>query len=494
MKNKNNMQRRKGVVIVLVTVVLLALVGFIALAVDVGMIYTAKNELQNAVDAAALAAARGLSTDQATARQMAIEYAAKNFADGHPLNMLQTDVQLGLWESGAFTPLSSSDDRATAVQITGRLDDSRGTAVQLYFAKIFGLDHINLSASAVAVFGSRDIVVVLDYSGSMSDDSELKHIPQMGQSEVEGYLADIWDDLRAEDSANLADVAATDMNNAQRTITSENYNTIMRNLGLRFEDEDGETVDIPYPYPPRTWSDYFNYVQRDRISNNIWNIVPSSHENRYGYLTWMDYLQAVQYIYEDHSVPLYATPQQPITAVKDAVTIFLAYMQQQPTDDRVALASYTYSDGGGHIEQILTDNYTAIESASRDLHAGYYDAYTNIAGGIEAARTELNSRGRESALRFIVLLSDGVANRPGGESSGRAAALAQADSAANERYPIVTISLGAAADTDLMQEIADRTRGVHFIVPAGDDVADYEDDLFAIFRLIADHRALKLVN
>jgi Flp pilus assembly protein TadG len=503
MHSKMN-RRPKGVIIVLLAVVLIILLAFMALAVDVGVVYTAQSELQNAVDSAALAAAAALTNEKEAvdagftdvrdyARDQARIYAGKNFANGHLVDLLQTDIQLGQWnQNTGFTPLSSSSERAAAVQVTGHLEQSRGTGVALYFAKVVGWDHMDLRASATAVYGSRDIVVVLDYSGSMSDDSELQHIPQMGRTEVEGYLRAIWNDLKAADSAKLSDVAATDMNNAQERITSTNDNTIMEALGLRWNAGTPQNPiwqSIPYPYPPRTWPNYFDYVQSgDR---------GAAYQYQYGYLTWMDYLQSNQYIFSQNHVPLYATPEQPVTAVKDAVTVFLAYLNQQPTNDRVSLASYTYTDGGGHIEQELTDNYGLIENASRNLHAGYYHNYTNIGGGLDVAIDELRDNGRQSALRFIVLLSDGNANWYRNNYDlprARQDALNQAQQAADLGFPVVTISLGAEADTALMQQIADMTRGVHFIVPAGNDVSDYEEDLFAIFRLIADHRALKLVN
>ena len=63
-----------------------------------------------------------------------------------------------------------------------------------------------------------------------------------------------------------------------------------------------------------------------------------------------------------------------------------------------------------------------------------------------------------------------------------------------DQFPIVTISLGAAADKDLMQGAADITGGVHFNIPGGQSVATYEEDLKDVFREIADHRPLKLVK
>ena len=54
---------RSGAVIVLVAVLLVVLLGFTVLAVDVGYMYNTRAELQNAADAAAMAAAVAMGAD-----------------------------------------------------------------------------------------------------------------------------------------------------------------------------------------------------------------------------------------------------------------------------------------------------------------------------------------------------------------------------------------------------------------------------------------------
>ena len=100
----------------------------------------------------------------------------------------------------------------------------------------------------------------------------------------------------------------------------------------------------------------------------------------------------------------------------------------------------------------------------------------------------------QGAQKTLVLLTDGVANLPGSASEARGFALDQAQYAANSNYAIAAISLGANVDTDLMQQIADTTGGVHFHVPGGQTVADYEADLTDVFRQIARERPLRLVR
>src|SRR5215469_14967021 len=55
--------RRRGTVLPLVALCIVALLGLVALAVDVGLMMVARNQCQNAADSAATAAARALNGD-----------------------------------------------------------------------------------------------------------------------------------------------------------------------------------------------------------------------------------------------------------------------------------------------------------------------------------------------------------------------------------------------------------------------------------------------
>src|SRR2546423_4218546 len=61
MRNPLKNSRRDGAVLPLVTVCLVALMAFVALAIDVGMMAVARTKAQSAADIAALAGARTLN-------------------------------------------------------------------------------------------------------------------------------------------------------------------------------------------------------------------------------------------------------------------------------------------------------------------------------------------------------------------------------------------------------------------------------------------------
>ncbi len=69
-----------GQALVFVAVILTALVGMAALVVDVGSWFHAQRKLQTAADAAALAGAQHLPTEQSTAQTVALDYAQRNYS------------------------------------------------------------------------------------------------------------------------------------------------------------------------------------------------------------------------------------------------------------------------------------------------------------------------------------------------------------------------------------------------------------------------------
>ena len=71
---------QRGVTAILVALLLVVLVGFTALAIDIGHLVLARNELQNAADAGALAGARFLYNEDGTAVKPEANQIARNAA------------------------------------------------------------------------------------------------------------------------------------------------------------------------------------------------------------------------------------------------------------------------------------------------------------------------------------------------------------------------------------------------------------------------------
>jgi hypothetical protein len=164
---RNKLREERGVVFILFIIVLLVLLAFAALALDVGNVMVVKNELQNISDGAALAAARklgniyeGMSYEQqqgfnASGVAGQIIYAAQevggsNKAGGIPnVTILDSDVDIGRWDAKTkiFTENIIEPD---AVRVRVRKDGSPNSRVATFFARIFGMNEVVVSATATA--------------------------------------------------------------------------------------------------------------------------------------------------------------------------------------------------------------------------------------------------------------------------------------------------------------------------------------------------------
>ena len=114
---------------------------------------------------------------------------------------------------------------------------------------------------------------------------------------------------------------------------------------------------------------------------------------------------------------------------------------------------------------------------------------------VSKGRGDLTTNARTGAKKMMVLMTDGVVNLPtGNTTSDKAAVITEANACAAAKIPVVTIALGAYADTALMQQVADITGGACFIVPGGQPIAQVQQQLEQVFVQVASDRPLKLVQ
>jgi len=136
------------------------------------------------------------------------------------------------------------------------------------------------------------------------------------------------------------------------------------------------------------------------------------------------------------------------------------------------------------LEAPLTDDFDyLLDSVLTEevLTADKYNGWTPVGAAIRDSAHYLSSNAREGTEKIIVLMSDGHANRPYGNGPGYARTMAAYASGLDIK--IYTISLGNAADDNLMQEIADTTGGEFF--KAAGSGGELEAELREAFRHIA---------
>lgn len=175
---------RRGAIVPLTALVLTGLLAFVALALDLGILMIARNQCQNAADAAAMAGARTLNGDTSTDPPNNKANAEPNAAAAAGANTIlntaiDTSKQLTVTVGDYYydstdavfkinpSALGAEGNNWTLVQATVTADQPS------YFARVFGMTTLSAAAKSTAAHRPRDAVVVVDFSGSMRFESML---------------------------------------------------------------------------------------------------------------------------------------------------------------------------------------------------------------------------------------------------------------------------------------------------------------------------------
>ena len=139
----------QGTVLLMATVTILVVVGMLALAVDVGYLMSSRGQLQNIVDASALAGAQGLRTaieaSGSTSQQtLVVRSLAQDFARFNPMRLTDGVNGLTLAESDIIIEPAASPYQSARVIVKHR------TAMPTIFGNVFGLSSMTIGAVAIA--------------------------------------------------------------------------------------------------------------------------------------------------------------------------------------------------------------------------------------------------------------------------------------------------------------------------------------------------------
>jgi Flp pilus assembly protein TadG len=277
------------------------------------------------------------------------------------------------------------------------------------------------------------------------------------------------------------------------------------------------------------WKDYIEFVMYDNTLNNY------GYRKKYGYRTLMHYLISER-MENDESEDLWRAPIYPHHAMKEGMTMFTTFLDNLGYGDNVGLVTYATTsrvetglwDDGVDVtvnlgDDHLTDDYDGINTIQIHKQPGHYDRSTGIGYGLDDATGLINAQGRYGAQKAILLMTDGQSNQypygfdqddlpadwdwdeltdfdgdgladfeidnsyGGWDSNWRAAlyAFMKAKEAMDAGITVHTISVGAGADTELMEAIANMTGGHYVNVPGGSTVAEMESDLETAFAILA---------
>lgn len=133
--------KERGAVAVIVALLMVALLGFGAIAIDGAMLYAQKAQMQNAADAAALAIAQDCAKRGTTACVPA--------APAKALQLAAANANSGITSAPALSFPSSG-----TVSVTTAAKDADGEGVSLFLANVFGISRAAVGATSTATWGS----------------------------------------------------------------------------------------------------------------------------------------------------------------------------------------------------------------------------------------------------------------------------------------------------------------------------------------------------
>ncbi len=207
--------QRRGAMLVLFAVCLPIFIIMIVFAVDIAFMQLTRTELRTATDAAARAGSRTLSLaqDAATAIAVTKAAAARNIVAGKQFALDDSDITLGRstrpGDIGRFN-FTPGGNALNSVAVRGRrTSDSPAGEVNLFFGRLLGTESFEPIVTSISTQIDRDIVLVLDRSGSMTfKDDENNYQP--GWQNCDPVPTDCrWRGLEAATIAFLQELVAT---------------------------------------------------------------------------------------------------------------------------------------------------------------------------------------------------------------------------------------------------------------------------------------------
>ena len=192
-------RKRKGNILVFSAVLMVLIMAMLALSVDLGYLYVAREQLQRSADAAALAAAwdlvdgDALSGDgsvytlESSARSTAAQYVSLNRVLNQTPGLANEDVAFG-YLSDPSDPTSSLDQSGlntpNTVWVRVRRTSAQNGEIPFFMAKVLGFDSTSAQAEATAA-------LVNSFQGFRA--------PSNGNLELLPFAidADTWDNMLA---------------------------------------------------------------------------------------------------------------------------------------------------------------------------------------------------------------------------------------------------------------------------------------------------------
>lgn len=207
-------QVQQGAVMAIFAIALLGMLLMCGLAIDVGLLYTSRAALSKGVDAAALMGVRSIGQGEATARSIAENTFAMNYAAS------------GL-AAGQVEPPTLSIAFSTDAVGNRRIDVGASLRMRTFFLRLLpGRDIMSVGSSAQATHAKLIMGIALDRSGSMTSNGGSSALPGAVTSFV-NYFDETSDRVSL---SSYADHARVDV--SMRYSFKTPIRTTVKNLGF----------------------------------------------------------------------------------------------------------------------------------------------------------------------------------------------------------------------------------------------------------------------
>lgn len=173
---------RRGGMLIIIAACLVLFVIAAAFSVDVAYMQLTRTEMRTAVDAAARTAGHVISNggSDTQARTAAQNVSASNNVAGAPMTLASSNIVFGksTRQSNGTYNFVAGQMPSNAVRVTAdRTQGSTAGAVNLFFGKLLGVQDFEPTEVATVIRGDRDVMLVIDASGSMMSKLDSQDYP-----------------------------------------------------------------------------------------------------------------------------------------------------------------------------------------------------------------------------------------------------------------------------------------------------------------------------
>ena len=168
---------RKGAILMLTVFLLIAMIAMLAFSIDYGYMLNTRTEMQRAIDSGAMAGAGVMAEGTDIADAEARKFVQLNLSGARTIANSDIQIDFGQWDTTTRTFIPGGNQVPSAIRVIGN-----NPGLPLFFGRALGVKTYNSRAQAVVMYLPRDIVLTLDYSGSMCFDSQFYAMAKLGKA------------------------------------------------------------------------------------------------------------------------------------------------------------------------------------------------------------------------------------------------------------------------------------------------------------------------